>query len=81
MVRMMSAGQSFVTLQEPMPQLVHSEDASNLLYSLAEEELVAYVGVLPYLKRIDKIDGVENSIPFAFGHSLYLDIDHAGGAA
>lgn len=81
MVRMMSGGRSFVTLEEPMPQLVYSEDASNLLQSLAEEDLVAYVGVLPYLKRIDKMDGIENSIPFAFGHSLFLDIDHAGGAA
>jgi hypothetical protein len=81
MVRMMGGSRGFVTMEEPLPQLVYSEDASNLLGSLAEGELVAYVGVLPYLKRIDKIDGVENAIPFAFGHSLYLDIDHAGGAA
>lgn len=68
-------------MAEPLPQLVYSEDAVNLLVSLGEEDLVAYVGVLPYLKRIDKVDRVENSIPFAFGYSLYLDIDQTGGAA
>lgn len=81
LVRMMSSGGGIISEKDSLPQLVYSEDGSNLLSALAEENLVAYVGVLPYLKRIEKMDGVENSVPFAFGQSLYLDIDQAGGAA
>jgi hypothetical protein len=81
MVRMMSNGGGFISEKDALPQLVYSEDGRNLIDSLANENLVTYVGVLPYLKRIEKMDGVANAWPFAFGHSLYLDIDQAGGAA
>lgn len=81
LVRMMSGGGGFIAEKDMLPQFVYSEDGSNFLSALADENLVAYVGVLPYLKRIDKIDGIENSAPFAFGHSLYLDVDQARGAA
>ena len=81
LVRIMRGGCGFVAEKDVLPQFVYSEDGSNFLSALADVNLVAYVGVLPYLKRIDKVDRIENSAPFAFGHSLYLDIDQAGGAA
>jgi hypothetical protein len=77
----MSGGGGFIADKDQLPQLVYSDDGNNLIAALADENLVAYVGVLPYLKRIDKLDGVENSAPFAFGLSLYLDIDLAGSSS
>ncbi|MES2948168.1 MAG: glyoxalase superfamily protein [Pseudomonadota bacterium] len=77
-VRMMGGGNGFVSEKDALPQLVYSDDGRNLLGALADENLVVYVGVLPYLKRIDKMERIENSLPFAFGHSLYLDIDQVG---
>jgi hypothetical protein len=77
----MSDGGGLVSTDGPLPQLVYADEAKSFLDSLESENLVVYVGVLPYLKRAAYKDGVENSVPFAFGHSLYLDIDQGAGAA
>ena len=46
---------------------------------LDELGLVAYVGVMPHFRKIPKDIGLPpGSWPYAFGHSLYLDIELRG---
>jgi hypothetical protein len=51
----------------------HDEDG------ILELGLVAYVGVMPHLRKIPKdVELPSGSWPYAFGHSLYLDIELRG---
>lgn len=68
-----------IPMEEPLPDFVYSSDCEELRSKLAELDLVVYVGVMPYLMRIPaEADLSPNSWPFAFGHSLFLDIDQEG---
>lgn len=80
-VRQMTAGTGFFAAADVLPHLVYAEDANELLWTLKNHGLVAYVGVLPHLTPTDMMKDVPNSVPFAFGLSVYLDIDVVGVAA
>ena len=61
---------------DPLPDLVYGNDGQELMAKLDELDLEAYVGVMPHLRKMPKdADLPPGGIPFAFGHSLYLDID------
>jgi hypothetical protein len=60
---------------DPLPDLVYGNDSQELMAKLDELGLVVYVGVMPHLSKIPKEIGlIPGSWNFAFGHSLYLDI-------
>jgi hypothetical protein len=64
---------------DPLPDLVYGNDGEDLMAKLAELGLVAYVGVMPHLRKLPKeADLLPGSWPYAFGHSLYLDIELRG---
>jgi hypothetical protein len=77
-VRQMSAGGGFTAAADVLPHLVYAEDANELLTTLKNHGLIAYIGVLPHLTPTDVMKDVPNSVPFAFGLSVYLDIDVIG---
>jgi hypothetical protein len=65
--------------EDPLPDLVYGSDGEELREKLDRAGLVAYVGVIPHFMKIP--DGTElpaDMWPYAFGHSLYLDIDVRG---
>lgn len=60
----------------PLPDLVFASDAEEFRQKLESWGLVVYVGVMPHIRRIPpEVELPEGVAPFAFGHSLYLDID------
>lgn len=64
---------------DPLPELVYGSDGEELMAKLDELGLVAYVGVMPHFRRIPKdVELPPGSWPYAFGHSLYLDIERRG---
>jgi len=66
----------FFNRNEPFPYLVFASDPEEFRLRLLELGFVMYVGVMPWLLPIEGIMKLpENAFPFAFGHSLYLDID------
>ena len=68
-----------IQTEDPVPDLVYGNDGEELMAKLDELGLVAYVGVMPHLRKIPKeADLQPGSWPYAFGHSLYLDIDVRG---
>jgi hypothetical protein len=71
---------------EPLPDLVYSGDAQDLLDVLYENGLTVFVGSMPYLVEVPeevRKAGVFNEgalpepFPYALGNSLFLDIDFA----
>jgi hypothetical protein len=61
---------------EALPDLVYGSDGEELMAKLQELGLVAYVGVVPHFRKFpDDIEPPTGSWPYAFGHSLYLDIE------
>jgi hypothetical protein len=67
---------------DPLPYLVYASDAEELRLKLETEGLVMYAGVMPHLFLTEGvIEKMPNVAPYAFGHSLYLDIDFAEGGA
>jgi hypothetical protein len=59
--------------------LVYGGDGEELTAKLDELSLVAYVGVVPHFRNIPKEVALpQGSWPYAFGHSLYLDIELRG---
>jgi predicted ABC-class ATPase len=65
--------------EAPLPDLVYGGDGEELMAKLDELGLVAHVGVMPHFRRIPKdVDLPQGSWPYAFGHSLYLDIELRG---
>lgn len=69
--------------KDQLPQVVYSEDAEELRTTLQDVGLVMHVGVLPHLKLIP--EALRPSIPgisrFAFGYSLFIDVDFEAVAA
>jgi hypothetical protein len=63
---------------EPLPDLVYAGDGEELMAKLEKWGLQAYVGVMPHFMPLPseaKATLPTDSWPYAFGHSLYLDID------
>jgi hypothetical protein len=66
-------------IDEPLPDLVYGSDGEELMAKLEELGLVAYVGVLPHFRKFpEDIEPPSGSWPYAFGHSLYLEIELRG---
>jgi hypothetical protein len=66
-------------ISDPLPDLVYASDGEELMAKLEELGLVAYVGVMPHFRKIPKETELPpERWPYAFGHSLYLDIDLRG---
>jgi hypothetical protein len=76
LVQMSQAHGQLLDPKDPLPYLVYAGDGEELRMKLAGLGLVMYAGVMPHLRStkgvIEQREGVS---PFAFGHSLYLDID------
>lgn len=74
--RMQQLGQ-FTDPDDPLPYLCYAGDGEGLRFKLAELGLEMYVGVMPHLISTE---GVADKLPgmwsYAFGHAIYLDIDH-----
>lgn len=81
LVRHMNTSHSDLAEDQQIAHLAYAYDADELTACLEANDLDGFVGVMPYLKRTDLPNAAPNSSPFAFGLSLYLDIDVAGGAA
>lgn len=81
LTRQMTTSPGELSDDQQIAHLAFAYDADELVASLEANDLDGFVGVMPYLKRTDLLNAVPNSVPFAFGLSLYLDIDVAGGAA
>lgn len=62
---------------DPLPHLVYAGDGEELRSSLVSLGLVPYVAVIPHWFKVDESLLVEGMWPYAFGHSLYLDIVRA----
>jgi hypothetical protein len=61
---------------EPLPHLVFASDPEELRLTLAEENMELYVGVVPRLFSVPDIqEKLPQAWPFAFGSSLFLDVD------
>ncbi len=76
-----AAGQ-FIDPDDPLPYLVYAGDAEELRLKLEAEGLVMYAGVMPHLFPTEGVvEKMPNMWSYAFGHSLYLDIDFAEGEA
>jgi hypothetical protein len=63
---------------ELLPDLVYANDGEELMAQLEKWGLLAYVGVMPHFMPFPpeaKATLPDDSWPYAFGHSLYLDID------
>lgn len=66
------------SMEDPLPDLVYSSDAEELNTALERIGLVAYVGVMPHLMTIPKeVELPPDSVPWAMGYSLFVDIDVA----
>jgi hypothetical protein len=71
--------QGLFSTEDPLPDLVYSSDAEELNTALENMGLMAYVGVMPHLAMIPKeVEVLPNSVPWALGYSLFVDIDVAG---
>jgi hypothetical protein len=60
-----------------LPDLVYANDGEELMAKLETWGLLAYVGVMPHFMPLPpeaKATLPDDSWPYAFGHSLYLDI-------
>jgi hypothetical protein len=65
--------------EDPLPDFVYGSDGEELMAKLDELGLVAYVGVMPHFRKFPKdVELPPGSWPYAFGHSLYLDIEPRG---
>ena len=74
---MENTGRVFST-EDPLPDLVYSSDAEELNTALENMGLVAYVGITPHLATIPKeVELPPDSVPWAMGYSLFVDIDVA----
>jgi len=69
---------------EPLPDLVYSGDAQDLLDVLQQHGLTVFVGSMPYLVELPeqfrragmlKEGDLPEPFPYALGNSLFLDID------
>jgi hypothetical protein len=64
---------------DPLPDLVYGSDGEELMAKLEDLGLVAYVGVMPHFRKLpEDVELPPGSWPYAFGHSLYLDIEKRG---
>lgn len=62
--------------EDPLPDFVYANDGEELMAKLAQLGLEAYVGVMPHLRKLpEAVNDPSGRWPYAFGHSLYLDID------
>jgi hypothetical protein len=63
-------------MEDPLPDLVYTDDGDDLRGALENMGLTAYVGVMPHLMVVPKeLKLSADAIPWAIGHSLYVDID------
>ena len=79
-VRGLTGGTDTFAQGDPLSHMVFAYDADELVAALAAQDLVVYAALLPYLKPIEAAQRLPNLSPFAFGLSVYLDIDLAGTA-
>jgi hypothetical protein len=79
-VRGLTGGTDTFANGDHLSHMVFAYDADELVAALAAQDLVVYAGLLPYLKPIENEHKLPNLSPFAFGLTLYLDIDLAGSA-
>lgn len=74
--KMQQMGQ-LIDPDDPLPYLCYAGDGEELRMKLEELGLEMYVGVMPHLVStegvIEKLPGMWS---YAFGHAIYLDIDH-----
>ena len=62
-------------MDEPLPDLVYGSDGEELRATLDDLNLVAYVGVMPHLRKVPQVDDTSSDLyPYALGHSLFLEI-------
>ena len=67
---------------DPLPYLVYAGDGEELRLKLESEGLVMYAGVMPHLFPTEGVvEKLPNMWSYAFGHSLFLDVDFAEGGA
>lgn len=65
---------------DPLPYLIYASDGEELRLKLEAEGLVMHAGVMPHLFPTEGVvEKMPNMWSYAFGHSLYLDIDFAEG--
>lgn len=77
--KLTSAG---MAMDEPLPYLVYACEAEELRLKLEEHGLAMYAGIMPHLIHTEgAIEKLPNMWSYAFGHSLYLDIDVIEGVA
>lgn len=66
----------FLKMEDPLPDLVYSDDGDDLRVALENMGLTAYMGVMPHLATVPaELKLPANAIPWAIGLSLYVDID------
>lgn len=67
---------------DPLPYLVYAGDGEELRLKLEAEGVVMYAGIMPHLFPTDGVvEKLPNMWSYAFGHSLFLDIDLVEGDA
>ena len=65
---------------DPLPYLVYAGDGEELRLKLEAEGLVMYAGVMPHLFTTEGlVEKLPNMWSYAFGHSLFLDVDFVEG--
>jgi hypothetical protein len=80
-IQKMTAAGQFTDPNDPLPYLVYAGDGEELRLKLESVGLEMYVGVMPHLISTEGVvEKLPNMWSYAFGHALYLDIDHQEGA-
>lgn len=70
--------QGVFSTEDPLPDFVYSSDAEELNTAFEKMGLVAYVGVMPHLATLPKeVEPPPDSVPWAMGYSVFVDIDVA----
>lgn len=63
-------------VEDPLPDLVYSDDGDELRAALENMGLTAYVGIMPHLATVPaELKLPADAIPWAIGLSLFVDID------
>lgn len=63
-------------IEDPLPELVYSDDGEELRAALEAVGLTAYVGIMPRLMPIpNDVKWPKDAVPWAVGHTLYVEID------
>lgn len=67
---------AFIVEEDPLPDMVYTSDGEEFVAKLEKLGLTAYVGVMPHFMKIPPDAKIPpDSWPYAFGRSLFLDID------